>query len=64
VIEITDWVHYGIDDVYEIGLVAPVLPTFSPMFNDFRTPPEMRRDRHQNESRAALKERGWWLPEA
>lgn len=62
-VEITDWVKHSIDDLHEIGLVAPVLPAYSPMFNDFRTPREMRRDRRSNESHAALRGMGWWLPE-
>jgi hypothetical protein len=61
-VEITDWTQYGLDDLYEIGLSLPVLPLFSPMFNDFRTPIEMRRDRQHNQSFATLKALGWWLP--
>ncbi len=63
-IEVTDWLQYGINDVYDLGLVVPVLPTFSPMFNDFRTPDEMRQDRVYNESCTNLKDMGWWMPDS
>jgi hypothetical protein len=61
-LEITDWARYGLDDLCTVAARLVGLPVFSPMFNDFRTPDEMRRGAAQAEARVRLRERGWWLP--
>lgn len=61
-LEITRWMNYGLDDMFTVAARLAALPVFSPMFNDFRTPDEIRRDSAQSEARSGLEDRGWWVP--